>query len=570
MRTLAAWMLTGLLLPTAAAQVTIATWPGAFGLGFRVAPLGDVNGDGHADLAATASLDTSFGGLGSVHVLSGLEGAALLSFGSPGSSSYGEALAAAGDADLDGVPDVVLGAYSTQIAGLQAGLAELRSGADGALLHGWPGVAGDLLGADVAGAGDVDADGHADVLVSAPMVLDADAGRGRIELRSGATGSVLFLHEGTLVNEGVGTSPAGLGDVNGDGRADFAWSSKQDLAASGLARANVRIVSGASLATLFSLDGWGSVAAAGDVNGDGHADAFLADRGQSPSFQGRLALLSGADAQLFMLVSVPSAKSVASVGDLDGDGCPEAVLDDGDVRSGRTGALLCELGAAADYDGAGDVDGDGEPEIARGLEGAVLIQAYQPPTLLSLQPAELQVAYSWNATVRMVGDDLSSVTHVYVGDWGVVSFSHAGPTAIEFQMPLVDALGPVPVTVSNSTGTLVAEPIILLVEETHPPVMEVPTLAFTGETVPWKLFGEAKAFGFVLAWNGWGTVPVGGWQVLWPSLVIGVVPLDELGRGHFELQMPAAAGGAALITQLVTVDGGILGASEVEDIIVLF
>src|SRR5919108_288323 len=88
-------------------------------------------------------------------------------------------------------------------------------------------AAGDFAGSAVAGAGDVDGDGLADVIVGADGVGD-DAGAAYAVLGREATTTVDLVRldgagfriAGTEQGDGLGGAVAGAGDVNGDGRPD--------------------------------------------------------------------------------------------------------------------------------------------------------------------------------------------------------------------------------------------------------------------------------------------------------------------------------------------------------------
>jgi hypothetical protein len=88
-------------------------------------------------------------------------------------AQFGSAAAGPGDVDGDGVPDVLIGAYTDSPGGrTEAGSAYVFSGKTGGLLARLEGASQfDHFGFSVAGAGDVNADGRKDLIVGAP---DAD------------------------------------------------------------------------------------------------------------------------------------------------------------------------------------------------------------------------------------------------------------------------------------------------------------------------------------------------------------------------------------------------------------
>jgi hypothetical protein len=77
-------------------------------LGFEVAGAGDLDGNGFDDVLASGLLGPA--GTGSVTAWSGPSGALLFELSSPDVWQYGHALAAGGDIDVDGTPDVLVGA----------------------------------------------------------------------------------------------------------------------------------------------------------------------------------------------------------------------------------------------------------------------------------------------------------------------------------------------------------------------------------------------------------------------------------------------------------------------------
>ncbi len=218
-----------------------------------VAPLGDMDGDGVVDLVVGASFaDVGATNAGSVWVLfmnpngtvkssqqiaSGVGG-----FGFPlsGSDYFGFSVEGLGDIDGDGVPDMAVGAYGEDTAGLNAGtIFVIRLNANGtvksdqAITDGLGGFTAALSSSDNFGAsltrlGDLDGDGTVDLGVGAPGDDDGGASRGAFyQLFLTGTGTVTatvkvssstpafggFLDDGDSVGVGLGSA----GDLDGDG-----------------------------------------------------------------------------------------------------------------------------------------------------------------------------------------------------------------------------------------------------------------------------------------------------------------------------------------------------------------
>lgn len=264
------------------AELFVITGSGAGDLlGTSLAALGDVDGDTRADFAVGATRGST--GVGYVRIVSGAGGATLRTFvGTSVNDRFGVSLAAIGDLDLDGVTDLAIGAERSDVAATDAGSVLVISSATGTTLRSWFGATAlDEFGHAVAGVGDLSADGVPDVLVGA---WNADAGSGflpgSVSLISGANGSVLGLWSGITADDHLGKGLAGLGDVNGDGVPDFGYSSRHDL--NDQHPGNVWVRSGATHELLFFL--WGDriedelgfgLAKMGDVDGDGLGDFMV-------------------------------------------------------------------------------------------------------------------------------------------------------------------------------------------------------------------------------------------------------------------------------------------------------
>src|SRR5206468_13125838 len=105
---------------------------------------------------------------------------------------------------------------------LGSGAVFVYSGATGKLIYREDGISGGSLGGSVAGVGDVDGDGRADFAASGAAVTDTmGTTAGSVYVYSGRTGSLLYNLFGSAALESFGTSITSLGDVDGDGRPDI-------------------------------------------------------------------------------------------------------------------------------------------------------------------------------------------------------------------------------------------------------------------------------------------------------------------------------------------------------------
>ena len=192
-----------------------------YGYAFDV--VGDLDGDGVVDLAAGAlGNDVAGPDAGQVQILSGRDGSVLHDlWGAAGADRFGTAVAGLGDLDGDGFGDLAVGAPGHDAGGDSAGTVFVHSGRDLSLLFSVSGRSpGDELGNLVAAAGDVDGDGVPDLLASA--LQDYNGGPGYALLLSGRDGALLGELRGDDDNRNTGFALAGVGDVDGDGRAEVA------------------------------------------------------------------------------------------------------------------------------------------------------------------------------------------------------------------------------------------------------------------------------------------------------------------------------------------------------------
>lgn len=247
--------------------------------GSSAARAGDVDGDGLPDLIVGALADdTGGGGAGAAFVYSGIDGALIWSwFGSAADDGMGIAVDGAGDVNADGRADLIVGIYRDDTNGTDAGRATVYSGLDGSVLLDFFGAASSEFGGAVAGVGDIDGDGHDDIAVGAHHSNENGLHSGSVRVFSGDDGSLILLMLGTAAGDDLGHAIAAAGDVDGDGVPDII-AGAHDVADPGA----VRVYSGADGSVLLEFAGNSNfdffgraVESAGDLNGDGHDDLLV-------------------------------------------------------------------------------------------------------------------------------------------------------------------------------------------------------------------------------------------------------------------------------------------------------
>ena len=408
----------------------------------------------------------------------------------------GFSVASAGDVNGDGFGDIMIGAFladnaageSYVVFGKASGFA---ASVDLAALDGTNGFrlddidAHDRSGFSVASAGDVNGDGFADILVGAP---DGDSYAGESYVLFGkASGFASAINLATLdgtngfrldgidAHDHSGSSVSSAGDVNGDGFADILVGAPGGDSYAGESYVvfgkAAGFASAINLATLdgtngFRLDGIDaddqsgfSVASAGDVNGDGFADVIIGAFGADPGGDGvagesyvvfgkasgfaanlDLATLDGTNG--FRLDGIDpndrSGRSVASAGDINGDGFDDIIIGasygdpGGDSNAGESYVVfglkpdtaVVRIGTAAGQTLAG---GDLDDELV-GLAGSDQLWGHGGDDELD--------GGTGNDTMRGgAGDDdffggTGSDTAVYQGTWLDYAITGAGTLTI--------------------------------------------------------------------------------------------------------------------------------------------
>ena len=442
-------------------------------LGYSVSGAGDINGDGLADLIVGARWgDDGGANAGEAYIVYGKAGADGTQFGTAmtansvmrqvldtssmapadffillgdaASDRLGRRVSGAGDVNGDGIDDLIVGARYGDDGGEDAGEAYIIYGKPNpAAGDGTPGTqfgitgtggrqvldtsmlapaagfiiqgdaAGDQLGVSVSGAGDINGDGLADLIVGAESGGDGGSGAGEAYIvygkvvtgstqfgtvESGGTRRVVdtsmlapaagFILQGDAEFDNLSASVSGAGDINGDGRDDLIVGARFGDDGGDAAGEAYIIYGKAGDGTQFGMvetggtrrvldtsmlapaagfilqgdaegDNLGySVSGAGDINGDGLADliagAWLGDDGGEDA--GEAYIIYGKAGTQFGM-EVITAGVMRQVLDTTGLAPTDGFIIQGDTGDDQLGWLVS---------GAGDVNGDGFDDLIAG------------------------------------------------------------------------------------------------------------------------------------------------------------------------------------------------------------
>ncbi len=334
----------------------------------RSVATGDVNGDGYADLVTGESGFDTVGGVnaGRISVYFGGEGtfnsSADVVITGLADSRLGSSLAV-GDLNGDGYADILAGAPEYNSGQVFEGAAQIyyAPGNGSGLFSNTPNVtiesnvADTLLGASVAIAGDINGDGDNDIVLGAPGFDGSFMNQGALLVHlnsNGFTDAASGVVLGGQNGAAMGFAVSSAGDVNGDGFADFMVGSNGfDAAVSNAGE--VRLYHGGeelNLTADFIKNGdnvamrFGSSLTHTDLNGDGFSDIIVG----APEFTNGAFAQSGA-----AFVYLGTSAGV--------DPVPLARLELSFSQAGASFGSSCS--------GVGDVNGDGFGDFLIGAPG---------------------------------------------------------------------------------------------------------------------------------------------------------------------------------------------------------
>ncbi|MEZ4739597.1 MAG: FG-GAP-like repeat-containing protein [Flavobacteriales bacterium] len=363
-------------------------------MGYSVAGLGDINGDGYSDVGTGGHLaargQTNEGVawifLGSAtgvnpiprHILERNQGAA----------QFGGSISGAGDVNGDGFNDVIIGAHKYELAPCSAVPANTCD--DGAIFiyHGSANAlgigvnpaptltfntlpfGGKQAGWAVSTAGDVNGDGYSDVIIGDWRDdVGGPLGEGTAFVFHGSATGVVTSAPAAILQSNTaytnfGRSVSTAGDVNGDGYADVVvgstlFSNGQSL--EGAMFLYLGSATGISSSAFLRYEGQAnnyqmgeSVSTAGDVNGDGYSDMIAginnAGGGLARIYHGGTYSVSNTPSfnRASGSASARLGWSVANAGDINGDGYSDAVMGAPNASNGQAneGVVYVHYGSA--------------------------------------------------------------------------------------------------------------------------------------------------------------------------------------------------------------------------------
>lgn len=439
--------------------------------GASVSDAGDVNGDGYSDVVIGAEV---YGNGGTAFIYfggsSGLSTSSNWSVTSAKSTArLGKSVAGAGDVNGDGFSDLIIGSYLYSNGQSAEGSASIVLGASTvpSTTAGWSSesnIANARFGEVARTAGDVNADGFADTIVSSAGTTSSGGDDGSVSIYLGSAQGLSTTLAWSSSNGYVGVS---AGDINGDGYSDVLlgrpnFSNGQTN--EGAAYLYLGSSSGVTTTVAWQAESNGlydyygfSVASAGDVNRDGFADVLVGAYGTHVSIgnEGRVYGYLGSASGLSSSAAwvrdgtasgLQFGYGVASAGDSNGDGYSDVSISAYPQNQWVDSGSYVYLGSSAglatsaawtrrssnfspyfyylDGGTAGDVNGDGYSDLL--VSGHDYNYSAYRAYVYHGSATGLSTTHAWSRTgsseIGLAGDvngdgyaDISVDTDIYLG-----------------------------------------------------------------------------------------------------------------------------------------------------------
>ena len=425
--------------------------------GYSVSSAGDVNGDGYSDVIVGANgYNTNTGRAYIFYGGAGMNNVADVTMtGETTTNYFGNSVSYAKNVNGDIYSDVVVGAYGYNNyygrAYVFYGGANMNNVAD-VIMTGEG--SGNVFGICVSSAKNINGDAYWDVIVSAQGF---GGSRGKVYIFFGGinmdNNADLSASGETTQSASFGYSVSSAGDVNGDGYSEIIASAPIYNSNSGRAYLIMNSVNTSDLTmtgeNTNSYYGH-SVAAAGDLNGDGYGDVIVGSYRYGASFTGRAYIFYGGqfmDNVADIILTGGGANnyfgfSVSSAGDVNNDGYPDVIVGTGsnigktyiyyggpamdniaDVIFTRPGEYLGYSVSAA-----GDVNSDGYSDVIVGANGKAYIY-YGGSPMNNVEDVTFTgetISDAFGNSVSGAGDvNGDGYSDVIVGAWGHGSFGRA-------------------------------------------------------------------------------------------------------------------------------------------------
>ena len=444
------------------------------GNGPNVVAIGDLDGDGKPDLVIANSGDNTISVYRNIASSGGINSG---SFASPvtfatGNTPYSVAI---GDLDGDGKPDLAVTNFYGNTVSVLLNTSTIGSITSSSFATNVDFTTGN--GPSSVAIGDLDGDGKPDLVTTNLL-----AGNLSIFLNTSTIGSITSSSFATPVNFAVGSYPnvVAIGDLDGDGKADLAVATNGRNSVSVFRNtSSIGSITSSSFAANvdFAIAGGAFSVAIGDLDGDGKLDLAAASQTGTVSVLRNTATSGSITAGSFdthVDFTTGANPQLIAIGDLDGDGKPDLVvdnLDDGTVsilRNTSTSGSIISSSFAAKVDFAsganpqsiaiGDLDGDGKPDLVIANPPTNTFSVLRntdlvfPPTITSFSPTSAVTGTS----VTITGTNFNTTTGNNIVFFGATGATVTASTATSVTVTVPAGATYAAITILNTATGLAA------------------------------------------------------------------------------------------------------------------